>query len=283
MDLKTISENPPWEWPKDAGKTFGKLLKNRTANPSDRLTAAELAGDLTVIDNDLANLLMTVLLDGAEPEELRAKAAIAFGPVLQVAAEEWFEEFGGFHDPDSVSISEDTFKEIQDALQKTYRDTAAPKLVRRRALEASVRAPKHWHEEAIREAYASGDPEWMLTAVFGMQYIPGFQSELLEALQSADPLIHYQAVVAAGEKELDAAWSHIFNLALDVSTEKGLRIAAIEAIGYIRPEEAAGLLLSLVDSEDEDIAAAAEEALTFAEDNEFDEDEEDEADEEDEE
>jgi hypothetical protein len=284
MDLNILRVTPPWEWPKDAGNTFGKLLKNRQANPADRLTAADLAGDYTVINDDLANVLLTVLRDGGEPAELRAKAAISFGPVLEVASDEWSEEIDGFEDPDAVPISEDVFHRIQAALEKTYRDTAAPKLVRRRVLEASVRAPQPWHRDAVREAYASGDPEWVLTAVFAMQYIPGFEAEVLESLRSADPEIHYQAVVSAGERELDAAWLHIFALAQNVRTKKSLRIAAIEAIGHIRPEEASELLLELEISDDEEIAAAAQDALSFQvyEDEDEDDEDEDEDDDEDE-
>lgn len=41
-----------------------------------------------------------------------------------------------------------------------------------------------------------------------------------------------------------------------------LRIAAIEAIGSIRPEEAQDILFELKDSKDEDVAEAAHEALS---------------------
>ena len=42
-------------------------------------------------------------------------------------------------------------------------DSSIPKQVRRRILEASVRAPEDWHQNAIRAAYSSGDKDWMLT------------------------------------------------------------------------------------------------------------------------
>ena len=94
---------------------------------------------------------------------------------------------------------------------------------------------------------------------------PQPNSETLASLRSADPEIHFQAVVAAGNKELDAAWPHIIALIENAGTEKDLQIAAIEAIGQIRPEEAREILVELADSEDEDIAAAADEALSFME------------------
>ena len=285
MDLKTLRDTPPWDWPPDARKTFRKLLNNRKAAPADRLIAADLAGSYTVMDNDLANALLTVLRSKEEPEELRAAAAASFGPVLEGAFGEFDEELGEFEDSEMVPISEGQYRTVADALLKIYSDASTPKLVRRRILEASVRGDEPWHEAAIREAYASGDRDWVLTAVFAMQYVRGFEKETLEALQSTDPEIHYEAVVAAGGKELDAAWTHVLGLVQDEGTEKDLRIAAIGAIGGIRPAEAEEILLELVGSEDEDISEAADEALAemepdFIEDDEDDDEEEEDDDEE---
>ena len=148
---------------------------------------------------------------------------------------------------------------------KVYLDTAVPKLVRRRILEAAVRSRKEWHAEAILTAYASDDPEWKLTAVFCMRYIRGFDRQILEALESADPKIHYEAVCAAGEWELDAAWPHLAALVTAADTGKDLLLAAIEAVSTIRPRETAALLADLADSDDKEIAEAAGEAMSMAE------------------
>jgi hypothetical protein len=53
---------------------------------------------------------------------------------------------------------------------------------------------------------------------------------------------------------------------VDTSVNKPLLIAAIESAVAIRPQAAVGLLTELADSEDEDIADAAFEALAMAED-----------------
>jgi hypothetical protein len=259
MDLKALLDTPPWEWPTDAGRMFRKILMDSRANESDRLVAAELAGDFTVINDDLADALLAVVRSANEPEQLRAKAAISLGPVLQQA------DTDGFEDPDDVPISERTFRNIQDLLQKLYLDNGIPKGVRRRILEASVRAPEAWHEDAIRNAYSSGDKEWMLTAVFSMCWVRGFDDQILAALESDEPEIHREAVTAAGNWELDAAWSHIVGLANDSQTPKPLLLAAIGAVGSIRPAEAREVLLDLADSDDEEIAEAAEEATAMAE------------------
>lgn len=281
-DLKTLLDTPPWEWPSDAGKTFHKALTDRQAGESDRLIAAELAGDSVAINDELANDLLAVVSDPAESEQMRATAATSFGPVLDLA---WTDEFDDPYDP--PPITEPTFRKIQDSLETLYFDNSTPKLVRRRILEASVRAPEPWHQDAIRDAYSSGDAEWVLTAVFSMQHVRGFERQILESLNSADDEVHYHAVEAAGNWSLDAAWPHIVDLVTDDDTPKELRLAAIEALGSIRPAEAGEILMELTDSEDEEIAEAANDAMMMAEaaaeheEDEEDEEDEDEDDEED--
>ena len=102
--------------------------------------------------------------------------------------------------------------------------------------------------------------------------------QILEALRSKNPDIHYEAVCAAGNWEVDAAWPHIAALVTSGETDKHLLLAAIEAVAYIRPQEAAEILADLADSDDEDIAEAGYEAMTMAEglSDEDDEDDEDE-------
>ena len=259
MDLKTLLDTPPWDWPTDAGRIFRKVLIDPRAKPSDRLAAAELAGDFTVINDELAETLLAVVGNAEEPEKLRARAAISLGPILEHA------DMGGLDEPEEMPITEGTFRNIQDWLRRLYFSGSTPKEVRRRVLEASVRAPESWHPDAIAQAYSSGDKEWVLTAVFAMRWVRGFDNQILEALESADPDTHYEAVQAAGNCELDAAWPHIVNLLHDPDTPKHLLLAAIGAAGSIRPAEAATILLDLADSDDEDIAEAADEAMLMSE------------------
>jgi len=263
MDVKTLSATPPWQWTSGAGKIFLDTLNNRQADPSDRLTAAELAGDLVVMNEDLAAALLAIAGDGSEPEMLRGKAAIGLGPVLAQADIELIDD-EDFDDPESVPISLHTFRRIQDALRQLFLEESFPEEVRRRILEASVRAPREWHLEAIHAAYTSGSPDWKLTAVFSMRWVRGFDAQILESLKSADPNIHYEAVVAAGNWELEAAWPHVVALVEDPSTPKKLLLGAIEAVGNIRPGEASEVLDELLDSPDEEVSEAASEAVSMA-------------------
>jgi hypothetical protein len=272
MDLKTLKDTPPWEWPEGAGKMFLSILRNDKAKESDRLVAAELAGDYTVINDELAHALLSILGNSEEPEELRGQAAISLGPAVEQA------DTYGFEDADDILISEETFRSVHEKLRKLYMDLDVPKEVRRRILEASVRAPQSWHENAVRAAYSSRDKDWKLTAVFCMRFIRGFDDQILESLDSKNPDIHYQAVCAAGNWEVDAAWPHITALVTSEKTDKDLLLAAIDAVAMIRPQEASEILLDLTASDDEEIVEAAYEAMAMAEpwEDEDDEDEDDE-------
>jgi hypothetical protein len=259
MDLKTLKDTPPWDWPEGIGRMFLEILRDDQADESDRLLAAELAGDFTVINDDLATALLSIVPNGDESEELRGRAAVSLGPALEYA---YIEEF---EDPDDVAIREQTFRRIQETLRELYMDAEVPKDVRRRILEASVRAPQNWHPDAVRAAYSSDDEDWKLTAVFCMRFVGGFNEQVVESLESKNPDIHYQAICAAGNWVVDAAWSHIAGLVTSEDTDKALLLAAIEAAAEIHPQEAPGILFGLTESEDEYIAEAACEALALAE------------------
>jgi hypothetical protein len=258
MKLKTFRDTPPYEWPEDAARIFLAALRDDRADESERLLAAELAGDSTVINDELADELLVIVSDDKESDGLRARAVISLGPALEYAF------IDGFEDPDDVPISENKFHEIQETLCNLYLHTDVPKEVRRRILEASVRAPQDWHPDAIREAYASADESWRLTAVFCMRFVRGFDEQILEALNAENQDIHYEAVCAAGNWQVDTAWAHIAALITAEDTEKNLLLAAIEAVAGIRPQEAEEILIDLIESEDEDIAEAASEAMAMA-------------------
>jgi hypothetical protein len=259
MNLTTLKDTPPWEWPDGTAATLLDILRGDGGSASDLLLAAELAGDLTVINAELVDALLAILRRSNTPEAVRGQAAISLGPVLEHA------DTGSFEDPDDLPITERSYREIQESLHELYLDANVPSDVRRRILEASVRAPQAWHGAAIRAAYGSGDEAWRLTAVFCMRFVRGFEEQILEALASTNPDIHYEAVVAAGNWGLDAAWLPIAALVASRKTEKPLLLAAIEAAAGIRPHEALEILDDLADSDDEDIAAAVDEAMAMAE------------------
>jgi HEAT repeat protein len=258
MDLKTLEETPPWEWPKDTDKLLLDILRKGPVDASDRLLAVQLAGESTVINDELSRALLSIAQNDKEDEEVRCAALIALGPALEQA------DMMGFDEEDYIVISEDVFRMLQTSLQKLYMNPDLPKDIRRSVLEAAVRAPQQWHYEAVRAAYGGKDDAWRLTAVFCMGYLDGFDAQIMEALGSDDADIHYHAVCAAGNWDVHDAWPHIAALVRSEETEKDLRLAAIGALAGIRPEASAEILNELIDSEDEDIVEAVFEALAMA-------------------
>jgi hypothetical protein len=259
MSLHDLKARPPWEWPADTADRLLTTLRDEKAAGADRLLAAELAGDLVVMNDELAAALIDLLEDGRQPDEIRARAAISLGPVLEQV------ETDGFEDAEDLLITETTFHRIQESLRATCMNPGEPKEVRRRALEGSVRAPQRWHADAIRAAFGSADDRWTLTAIFCTRFVKGFDAEILHALSSRDPDVHYEAVVAAGAWGIGAAWPHIVDLVASESVEKALRLAAIAAVPSIRPDEAGTILGALLDSDDQEVVEAVEEALAMAE------------------
>jgi hypothetical protein len=259
MDLQTLKDTPPWDWPKDTGKRLLAILRDREDTQSDRVLAAELAGDFTVVDDEIGSALLSVVRTNDETDDMRATAVLALGPALEHA------DTFGFEDPDDIVLSEKLVHRIQQSLRELYLDPAVPKDVRRSVLEASIRAPQEWNRDAIRAAYASPDEAWRLTAVFGMRFVPGFEEQIVEAISSDSPDIRYQAVSAAGNWEIDEAWPRIEAILGADPVDKPLYLAAIEAAAAVRPQAAVPLLTELSTAKDEDIAEVAFEALAMAE------------------
>jgi hypothetical protein len=109
MDLTTLRDTPPWEWPEDAGEMFLEFLRNDRADESDRLLATELAGDFTVINDELAHALLSILCKDDESEKVRGRAAISLGLALEYA------DTDGFDELEYAPISEQTFRSARPA------------------------------------------------------------------------------------------------------------------------------------------------------------------------
>ncbi len=265
MDLQTIYDTiPPWEWPKDTGKMIHNLLDDRSATPSERLLATKMAGNLVVFNDELATTLLSIVSNSDEVEVLRSKAAISFGPAFEHA------DLYEFDDPSDIILSADIFREAQTLFKEFFYNDAFPKDVRRNILEAAVRAPLDWHSEAVNAAFTNEDESWQLTAVFCMYFLQGFEQQIIEALQSDNLDIRYQALLAAGNWGLEKAWPSVAAVLSDPAIEKNLLLANIEAAASIGLSEAIDPLLRLLDSDDNDVIDAASEALAMLDEHEFD-------------
>ena len=106
MDIREYGNTPPWEWPEEAGAAFMKVLTDRGADEEDRVLAARLAGNACAVNDELAEALLEVLRSPEEPDVLRSRAAISFGPALEQA------DTYGFDDPDDVMVTEGVIDRI---------------------------------------------------------------------------------------------------------------------------------------------------------------------------
>ncbi len=276
--LERLKELPPWEWQNEAHDWIADGLKS--ADPTTRELAASLAHATT--DDALANELLQIVRTDSIAE-VAAAAALSLGPALEECSLEYDEgladampEIGS-----TAPFSQEVYKEISDGLKTVYHDAGRPHLVRRRVLEAAVRAPQDWHIAATRAAYNSDDPDWRLTAVFCMGFLESFDDTILEALHSDDQRIRREALISAGSREIQAAGPEVIRVAADRTSSIELRLAAITALETLDPPESENLLEKLSEDQDEEIAEAArntlEERAVFApldEDDESDEDEE---------
>lgn len=291
MEMEVLAQIPDWDWPAGTAGEVRAVLEDREAPPAERILAAEMAGSLTILDPSLAEGLLTVLQNPDEEEDLRGRSAIAFGGALEYAFLEGFDDPLGTGFLEEPILTEPVLKGIQSVLRDTYQDPSIPKLVRRRALEASVRAPDSWHTGAIRAAFHDGDPEWRLTAVFCMRFVRGFEEEILEALKTDNPPVLREAILAAGSWEISEAWPLVRRMlrsghrAEDLAPGNpematALILAAIHSAAGLGGDEGLILLENLMaeledpgealergkelDADEEDLFYAVEEALELA-------------------
>ncbi|MBN2384219.1 hypothetical protein JXQ70_15180 [bacterium] len=261
MKLDELSNIEPWEWPEETGAMLLSILKDKSSSEKDKLQAIEYSGDLVAINDDLVQQLLILITDTKETEEMRAKATLALAPVLEFANQEGFEE------PEDIPISEKTYNQIRQKLHDVFQDQSTPTNVRRRALECSARAAQSWVAGAIEQAYNQNDEQWKLTAVFCMYYVPGFDQYIMESLESQDLYLHYHALEAAGNWEIQAAWPHIKHLLTASDTPKEILCAAIEVSVLINPEQAIEHIEQYLDHQDADIAGVAMDTLNMYDDS----------------
>lgn len=255
MDLKALRNTPPWDWPDTAAEVLLETLSDRSLAQNERLAAAELVGDCTVIDERIAEVLLSVVGAHDESKALRVQAAVSLGPVLE------YVDTMGSEDEDAL-LSDKAYLGVQSRLRELHEDESVPDDVRRGVLEASARGPQVWHSAAIERAYTSDNLAWRLTAVFCMRFVQGFEPRILASLDDDNVEIRRQAVMAAGVWEIDAAWPIVEKI-LERNDDKEIVLAAIDAAAEIRPNEALDLLSSLAESDDTDIASSAWEALAM--------------------
>ena len=128
MDLTRLASISPWEWPPNGGATLLAVLRDQQADESERLLAAEMAGELVAINDHLAGALLSIVGAATASEALRCRAALSLGPVLEQMDQDSDDDLLGLDEEvlGGKPISEHTFQRIQETLRVRYRDDDLP-------------------------------------------------------------------------------------------------------------------------------------------------------------
>jgi hypothetical protein len=251
--------------PEERNAVFDAVIEDRDAELVD-LLLDHLEGFL---DERQCERLVELALDREASAELRARAAIALGPAMEL----WEIE----RDPFPVGGEELTFdpevaERIHRSLLALVRDEEAPKLVRRRAFEAAVRSLSDDHDALIRRFWGDSDPEWRLTAMFAMGQNTRYEKEVLAAIDDAslDPVVRAEAFRSAAGLDLREASGRAEAIAAEAGESEHLRGGAMVAFARFEPLEAADLLETIAEEETGELRDLARFLLEEIEEGSFD-------------
>src|SRR5438034_4181626 len=68
MDLQALKDTPPWDWPEGTAEKLLSVLRDEQATEPDRILAAEMAGDFTVVNDELVEALLAILRNSEESD-----------------------------------------------------------------------------------------------------------------------------------------------------------------------------------------------------------------------
>ena len=143
-------------------------------------------------------------------------------------------------------------------------------LVRRRALEALGYSSREQVAPAIEQAYASGDQEWLISALnaMGNSADNKWKPQVIAMFDHPHPLVRAEAASAAGEIEIKSAAPSLLQMLDDPDLD--VRMAAIWSLSQIGGKgvrKALETMLETTDDDDEaDMLENALENLDFTED-----------------
>jgi HEAT repeat protein len=160
-------------------------------------------------------------------------------------------------------IPEATYHKVEDALLEAENGKDQPE-VRRRALESLGYSSRLEVQTLLESAYHREDPEWVASALFAMGRSSDerWSDNVVAMLLSDDALVRMAAVEAAGELRLTDARKILLQMLEDGEEEDDVIEAAIWSLSNIGGEDVRTYLESLVAlAEDDDMIEYLEEAL----------------------
>ncbi|HNK62573.1 MAG TPA: HEAT repeat domain-containing protein [Anaerolineales bacterium] len=160
-------------------------------------------------------------------------------------------------------LSQATLQKIEEALISILRSEENPSL-RKRALEALGYSSREETINILEAAYQREDPTWVASALraMGRSHDNRWNESVVSKLLDDDPRIQAAAAEAAGELTIDEAAPIMLQMLENEEEDDEVVSAAIWSLSQIGGEDARIYLVNLLEqTEDEEAAAFLEDAL----------------------
>jgi len=226
---------------------FDTVFRYCLTDPDEDIRSLAIEGLWESEDNSLIDPLVT-LLEEDESEKVQAAAAKALGKYAILA------ELGKLRNENKEKVQEGLLGAIDDR-------NKSPEVVRR-VLESAAPLSMPDVQEAINDAYYSNDPGLMISAIYSMgkSCNSSWMPVLIKEMENDDPEIRYEVAGACGELEDERAVPALIKLANE-DDDIDVRMAAIQALGKIGSLSARECLKLCLESHNDAVKEAAEEAL----------------------
>lgn len=225
---------------------YNSVYRFCLADADSEVKVKAIEGLVECEEKSLIEPLIGLLLGDLE-HSVRAAAATALGTFALL------DEFGEL-------IASEADK-VEKALLSAFNNEKEQVEVRCRALEAISTLSRPQVEELIRQACQSDNLELRAAAIFSMGRNCNriWLSTLLQELGNPNPRMRFEAARACGELETEEAVPRLIELIRDSDFE--VQTSAIESLGRIGGDQAKEALRECLDSDDEAISQAAQDAL----------------------
>ncbi len=226
---------------------FDAIFRYCLSDPEDNIRCMAIEGLWENEDTSMIDPLIK-LLEEDESDKVQCAAAIALGKYAL------FAELGKLRDENTDKVQEALLGAIDDRNKSTE--------VIRRVLESAAPLSIPDVQEAIKDAYYSEDPGLVISALYSMgkSCNSAWLPILLKETENDDPEMRYEAAGACGELEDDRAVPSLIKLANE-DEDIDVRMAAIQSLGKIGSLSARECLKLCLESHNDAVKEAAEEAL----------------------
>lgn len=160
-------------------------------------------------------------------------------------------------------LDETIQRKVEDTLISVIRSDKNPSL-RRAAVEAFGYSSREDATAILESAYEREDPLWVASALraMGRSHDNRWDDSVVSKLLDADPRVRYAAAEAAGELSIEEAAPIMLKMLEDEEEEDNVTLAALWALSQIGGEDARAYILSLLDAtDDEEMTEFLEDAL----------------------